>query len=139
MAGIDKHPNRHRHFAAIDEIVKHILNPVIPVRADKGLPVLKDHQGRRFLGIVLRRDKDPIMAGGVGEHLARQRQWPDGFALWHPFMRQRIGAEAVNVIRRSGRRAWDSQQRCNKQTGPRSQSVGQPVRHHMFTLVLHTG
>ena len=57
---------------AIDQVVEDIGDPVVALGADKGVSVEEDHQAGRPGGVILRRDVDPIVAGGVRINFARQ-------------------------------------------------------------------
>src|SRR5579884_3257660 len=89
-AGVDKHSDHHRDFAAIDEIIHYILRPYVAFLILEGVSILKDHQSCRNRRVVLRGHIDPVGVLGAGKDRAGKREWTTDFALRHTFLWLRI-------------------------------------------------
>ena len=68
------------------------------------LTVVEDHQRRRFRGVVLRRDIDPVGVLRAGEDLAGKHLRFGKFPLRHTVLRFRVAAELVEPVVRLVRR-----------------------------------
>ncbi|MDB6130484.1 MAG: hypothetical protein JWM04_1591 [Verrucomicrobiales bacterium] len=100
VARVDEDGDSDRHLASVDQVIEDIGNSVFPFRTYKGLAILKDHEPGGFGAVVLGRDVNPVMAGGIREDLARQGKRTDDFAVGNIVVREGIGSQSVDVIER---------------------------------------
>jgi hypothetical protein len=82
----------------MDEVIKHIGDTISTLQAHKSVTILKYHEAGRIHSVVLSRDIDPIVTGGIGKNLARMSQWPNHPASGDTLLRQRIRPELIQVV-----------------------------------------
>ena len=69
VARIEKHRHRRRHFSRSDEVVEHDGHAPLAVDLQIAVAVLKDHEGRRHIGLGLRRHIDRPVAHRARKNL----------------------------------------------------------------------
>jgi two-component system KDP operon response regulator KdpE len=102
-ARVDEHAEHDRNFAAIDQVVEHVLRTDVAVGVLESLPILEDHQAGRDRWVVLPRNVHPIGMLGAGVDFTGQRERPLDFPFGNPLLRHRIRAQAVLRIGIGGR------------------------------------
>ena len=94
-AGIDEDADHHRDFAAVDQVVHHVLARGRRLRVHERLAIVEDHQAGRDRRVVLRRHVDPVRMRRAGIGFAGQGEGAANFAFRNAVLRQGIGSEMV--------------------------------------------
>jgi hypothetical protein len=95
VAGIDEQADGHRHLALVDQVVEHDRRAELAALAHIGVAVLKYHQRRVMLAVILRRHVNPVAPDRAGKDFAVAPHVLGDLALRHALLTGRVGAEFV--------------------------------------------
>ena len=112
----DKDSQLYGNLPGMNHIVQHDWQPPVFRHAKT---VLNDHQTRRFLGIVLGWDVDPVFADRANENGTAKFKWTFDFSLRHAVLYFAFGRHRIFLFHPACR--WNSQKRSWQQSKEQKQ------------------
>lgn len=100
--GSDENSNRHRHLLFGDEIVHHDRKANDAVGVLRAMAVLENEDAGGLGRVVLGGNVNPVIAKGVGEHLALEMDRAFNSSVRNSFLGERIGMSIVFLRRYLG-------------------------------------